>query len=681
MVLYNLKDKIKQSYNSDEDDILNEFLVPVLANAISYRRLAGYFSSNTLAIAARGISQFILNGGHMELIVSPRISKKDWEVMQNPESVISDLENEFLQSLEGLEQLAKNHLKMLGWMIKNDRLKIKFAILPDDFGMHHQKIGILEDDEGNMVTFKGSCNETQMGWINNIEDFEVFVSWVDEDKKRIDKHIERFERFWDGKGERMEVFPLQGINQRLIEIAPENEEEFKELSKKAAEELIRMNKERIRYPSRMKGRVELRPYQKNAKEAWFDNKGRGILRMATGTGKTPVAIKIIQEYLRLNSKPFVVVSVPTQLLVSQWKTVLESEGYSEVIEVMGSSKVWEERLNAAILKTNIGRTNEIIAVATYDALCSNKFINLVLKHKGSKLLVSDEMHHAFAPQFKKGLLEAYSHRLGLSATPERYMDDAGTAQLQDYFGGIIFDFGIAEAIPRYLVPYKYHAEVVSLTSNERDAYERLTKAIARKIAANDGDIEEALPLILKRAKIIINSESKWAAFERILDGLPDLKNTLIYCSDKQIERVKMMLHERRIFAHEVTYRQPLQHREEIIRLFNSGNYKVIVAMKVLDEGIDVPGIERAIILANSGNPIEYIQRRGRILRPDGKKTYAEIHDVLVFPWEKIPTYVSDADLSAMKKEMKRIKEFTSSAINPLEVMNKVSKYISVIDAR
>ena len=683
MTLLDIKNNLKMSYNSDEDDILNNFLIPCFTNSTKYRRLTGFFSSNALAIAARGIAFFVKNGGKIEIIVSPKISKKDWEVIKNPESVTKELEEEFLKDLKNLEQLAIDHLKMLGWMIKTGKLEIKFAILSDSIlGMHHQKMGIFEDNEGNLVSFKGSCNETHMGWIENIEDFEVFVSWNEEDERRIIKHLGRFEKFWLGQTERTHIFTASKINEILIEMAPDTEEEFNELSSKATEELIKRNRERLRHLSNhVKNKMELRPYQREAKEVWFENGGRGILKMATGTGKTAVAIKIIEEFISQNKSSLIVVAVPTQLLVAQWKIALQLAGHDTIIEIMGNSNVWDSNLKSAMLKCKIGRIKEVIAVSTYDALCSDKLINSVQRWESSRFLIGDEMHHAWAPQYRKGLSHEYGYRLGLSATPERYMDDNGTIQLQNYFGGVIFDFEIADAIPDYLVPYKYHAEVVRLTRNEKEEYENLTRAIARKIAANNGDIEEALPLILRRAKLVINSESKWVAFETILDGISDIKNTLIYCSDRQINRVKEMLHKRKIYSHEITYRQPLEHREEIIKLFNSGEYKVIVAMKILDEGIDVPGIERAIILANSGNPIEYIQRRGRILRKDGKKQDAEIFDILVFPWEVIPNYVSEADISMIRKEIKRIKEFTNSAMNPLEVMNKVSKFISVVDAR
>ena len=678
MSLYDLRGELSISYNSDEDDILNGFWIPCLSNSVVYRRLTGFYSSNTLAIAARGIAPFIKNGGRMELIVSPKISKKDWEVIRNPESVIKGLEEEFLNDVNRLEKLALDHMKMLGWMIKTGRLRIKFAVSENYAGMHHQKVGILEDDEGNIVTFKGSCNETQMGWTQNIEDFEVFVSWNSEDKKRISKHTKRFERFWNGETERTQIFSSSKIDERLIEIAPPTEKEFNELSKKATEELIEISKQRQRKP-KPKKKIELRPYQRDAKDAWFENNMRGIVKLATGLGKTPLAIKIIEIFLLENDKPFILIAVPTQLLVSQWKESLEDAGHDSVIELMGNSNEWESKLKSAMLKCKIGRSKQVVAVCTYHALCSDKLKDSIKDWKGPKLLVCDEVQHAWAPQFQKGLLQSYEYRLGLSATPERYMDDEGTAKMHAYFCGIVYEFGIGEAIPEYLVPYKYHAEVVQLMSDEMIEYENLTKAIGRNIAINNGDIEEALPMILKRSKIVKNSESKWAAFEKILDSLPDMKNTLIYCSDKQIERVKRTLHARKIFAHEVTYQQPLKHREEIINLFNSGNYKVMVAMKVLDEGINVPGIERAIILASSGNPIEYIQRRGRILRKDGKKEDAEIYDILVFPWERIPSYISDADISVIRKEVKRIKEFTNSSMNPLEVMNKISKFVSVID--
>jgi len=184
---------------------------------------------------------------------------------------------------------------------------------------------------------------------------------------------------------------------------------------------------------------------------------------------------------------------------------------------------------------------------------------------------------------------------------------------------------------------------------------------------------------LKRSKIIINSESKWECFDKILDKLGNkLEKTLIYCSDKQIDRVRGTLHSRKIIAHEITFRQPLEHRKRIIELFKSNEYQVIVAMKILDEGIDVPSIKRAIILASSGNPIEFVQRRGRILRKFEGKEYSEIYDIIVFPWEKIPDFIDSSDKSLLRREINRIDEFIKNSMNPLEVANKIAKFKSLL---
>ena len=681
-----LKDlNLKGLYDSDRDNLLNDFYIPVLSNSVKYKRIAGFFSSNALAIAAKGISKFIENGGKIQLIANVIISEEDQEAIKK---AIEEKEKKIIHEIETMDDaLKKGHIRLLAWMIKNDKLEIKIAVLPK--GIEHKKKGVLEDSEGTKISFSGSDNETMKGWLENDEEFHVFCDWIEGDKERhLDPDIKGFDILWNDLANKVMVFPIsEAFKKGFLKTAPKDDEEFKRLSKEVIEELIKTNN--MKYTLYKKPESKkinkhnlesyLRPYQKDAIDAWKNNQYKGILKMATGTGKTFVAISAMKMLFEKKENQFVVIAVPTQLLVSQWFNELKDLGYTNIIKVMADRNKWSYQLKGSILKNELGHEKEIIIVSTYDSFCSDHFKQLIEKWNGEKLLICDEVHHSWAPTYKTGLLDSYNYRLGLSATPERYMDDLGTKHMQEYFSGIVYEFNINQAIPDFLVEYEYYAEIVELTQDEKLEYEKLSHYIAKKIAQNKGEIDEdTFIMILKRAKITTNSESKWAAFEKILDDIGNMKKTLIYCSDKQIEKVKYILRSRRITAHEITYRQPLNHRNEIIRLFESDDYQAIVAMKVLDEGIDVPGIERAIILASSGNPIEFIQRRGRILRKSKNKNFSKIHDILVFPWKDVPEHISDTDLSVIHKEIARIEEFAKSSSNPLEVMNKITKYKRIL---
>jgi len=677
----------KGLYDSDSDNLLVDFYIPALKECIHYKRIAGYFSSNALSISAKGISKFIDNDGKMQLIANVVLSDDDQETIKK---TIEDIECKILHDIETLDNAIKGgHLRLLAWMLKNENLEIRIAVVSN--GIEHKKKGIMEDSDGDIISFSGSDNETVSGWLFNHEDFHVFCSWIDGDRERhLNPDISSFDKLWNNETNAVRVFDVSdAFKNGMIQSAPKDESEFRTLSNEMAKKLIEINhlrhsnqKKESEKPSRHNIQHFLRPYQNEAIDKWENNGNMGILKMATGTGKTFTAIVALERYLQKKEKGAVIIVAPKQLLVSQWSNELKQLGFSNVIDVMKDSSIWKQDLKSAFLKINLGYEKEVIAVATYSSFCSDNFLDIIHSANTNILLICDEMHNSWAPEYRNGLLDVYESRLGLSATPERYMDEKGTEDMKNYFGNIVFCFGIDEAIPEYLVPYEYYAEVVELTDDERYEYEEISIKISRRIAANKGDIDKStLYDLLKRAKIVINSESKWQAFENILDRFPDMRRTLIYCSDKQINRVMEILHSRKIPAHKITYKESLAFREQIIKSFISDDYKVIVAMKVLDEGIDVPGIESAIILASSGNPIEYVQRRGRILRKSKGKNFATIHDVLIFPWINIPNDISNSEISMLKKEMRRIDEFVSSSMNPLEVMNKIVRYKVLLNVR
>ena len=675
---------LKGFYDSDKDSLLLDFYIPALCESVSYKRIAGYFSSNSLAISARGISGLVNNGGIIQLIANVVLSEDDQETIKKS---INQKEQEILSEIESMDDvIKKGHLKMLAWLLKNDKLEIRIAKVNN--GLEHKKKGILEDSEGNIVSFSGSDNETVSGWLHNHEDFHVFCSWIDGDFERhLKPDLESFQKLWDNETNKVTVYEIsEAFKKGFIKNAPKDEEGFQTLSN----EMVQCMNEQYPIsstsiylkegPSRYTLSRYLRDYQEEAIQKWEQNGCQGILKMATGTGKTFTAINAIERYLSMRSKGFVVIVAPKQLLVSQWAEELIELGYSNVVEVMKDSSKWEKELKTSLLKMDIGRENEVFAVATYSSFSSDKFKSIIDSVNNDIFLICDEMHNSWAPDYKKGFVNKYQIKLGLSATPERYMDDEGTQEMLEYFGGVVFEFGLKDAIPMFLTEYEYHAEIVHLTSEEKYEYDNLTSDIAKMIASNDGKISEKILLkILQRSRIVTNSESKWEAFTKILDNIPDIRKTLVYCSPQQIEQILSVLRYRKIPTHKITYKESVKLRKEIIEKFIDDNYRVIVAMKVLDEGIDVPGIERAIILANGGNPIEYVQRRGRVLRKSPDKDISIIHDILIFPWEDIPYYISSSDKSMIKKELVRIEEFSKASLNPLEVLNQISHYYRLVE--
>ncbi len=668
----------KISYSSESDDILNDFYIPVLEESIEYLRLSGYFSSSSFALAARGILGLINKKGTMKLIISPVISRKDLEIIieskQNPEKYF---EEEILKDLSTFEnKFIRDHIFALGWMIANNRLEIKIAIPQifdsikaknEDFqGIFHQKVGIFKDDVGNIVTFSGSINETYSGWSGNIEEFKVFWNWDSQLNQYVKQDIERFYNFWENNSIGVKVIDIpEAIEKKLVQIAPENISDLR---------LEKWDTKKTHKP------IFLRDYQKNAIKLWLDNNKKGIFEMATGTGKTFTALGCIKKVISEEKRTVIVITCPFIHLIDQWKNNILKFGLTGKI-VHG--RKWREIVSNSVLDFNLGYTDNIILLMTNDIFCSEYFIEAISKINGNLFLIGDEMHYLGSKERQKGLLNNYNFRLGLSATPTRWFDDEGTNLIKEYFGKTIFEFDLEAAIHSgYLSPYEYHPHFIEFTKHELEEYLSLSKRIANKYAINQGEVDIFLEqLLFIRQNLVKNAVNKYAVFIDLLTKYKDESHCLVYCSPQQIDRIQGILNEKGILNHRFTAHENAKERVKILNLFESGTYSYLVAMNCLDEGVDVPATKIAIILASSGNPRQYIQRRGRILRPFPGKNEAIIHDFIVIP--KISKYhdpsLFELERKILKKELIRYEEFAKTALNRIEAINKIYPYLIQLD--
>ena len=321
--------------------------------------------------------------------------------------------------------------------------------------------------------------------------------------------------------------------------------------------------------------------------------------------------------------------------------------------------------------------DRLVIFTTHHTLASRHFVNMMEGISGPTLLVADEAHALGAESMFKNLIE-YKYRLGLSATPDRYFDDEGTKNLKQYFGGIVEKFPISRAIEEnVLSPYRYIPYIVNLNSEEMVQYKTLTHKIAKRLAAknNSKDEEKELSSFIEgeRANIIAAAEEKYVAFDRILDELGSLSQCLIYCHEKQLKRVKDILFKRGVVCHQITYRESTDERNSILSQLAQKRYDAVVAVRCLDEGVDVPSVKTGIILASTGNPRQYIQRRGRLLRKAAGKTEAIIHDILVAPYAATPARESyPFEKKIVQRELKRYSDFAHLANNREEAEGLVT---------
>jgi superfamily II DNA or RNA helicase len=437
-------------------------------------------------------------------------------------------------------------------------------------------------------------------------------------------------------------------------------------------------------------------FQKEAIDSWRDNKFSGIFSMATGTGKTKTAVGGMVELQKTENNIFAIVCSPQNTIVKQWKNEIDEIGiYRHSIIADSTNAKWRREVADIIIDYNEGYVDSCIVYTTYNTLSSNEFIDIISKIKKTTLLVCDEVHWIGASTFRKGLLPMFKHRLGLSATPVRYMDEEGTDEIQAYFGKVVYEFSLERALKEinpitketFLSPYFYYPKFVSLNEDELIEYRDLTEKIKRQYA-REHDFDERSQryqrLCEKRQAIIVNAVSKYKILEDLLNSLQPIEYLLVYCSPQQIDDVQEFLNKKGIVNHRFTGQESvaskkeyngLSERDHILLKFEDGTYKALVAMKCLDEGVNILRAESAILMASSGNPKEYIQRRGRLLRRHPEKQTVKIYDIIVVPYLDI-NKVKDADqdeLKILKKEFKRYEEFANLADNKLEAMNEIFK--------
>jgi superfamily II DNA or RNA helicase len=690
---------LKISYDSGEDNILRDFYIPVLSLATRYDRIAGFFSSSSLALCARGMSNFISNNGKMRLITCPELSTKDVEMLEKSvkdlNSIITD---NFIENYDQIEnKFQKDHVKALGWMLANNKLEMKIAIVKRNgrilnseeiskSGIMHQKVGVLYDSYGNIISFSGSNNESANGWRGNTEEFKVFSSW-NHGLDYIDSDINKFGSFWNNSRKDVSMMGIpEALNGHLIDFGKDYDSS-----------LLSANKYYPQSYLTQKQPLNLFFFQRNAVDLWEQNDRKLLLQMATGTGKTRTAIGCMDKVLKDTKKLVIIIACPQVTLASQWAKEIKGIDidvkYS--MEINGGVCHWKQTLKENLLKVSTGMFKHLIIFTTHSIIRSERFTDEIksCNPKITKFLIADEVHGLGATKNKLALLDLYKYRLGLSATPERWFDENGSKLLKNYFGNRSFEFSINDALTNYnpntgktfLVNYYYKPTFINLSEEELLNYKEITKKIVRMSPfAKKENLEECLQLLrIQRANIEKNAEFKYQALEEILKKIKKkIDDTIIFVSPQQIDRVMEILADLDISASKFTEKQSavpssiyggISEREHIIKLFKKQKFKVLVAIKCLDEGIDIPSARRAIIMASSTNPREYIQRIGRIIRQDKGKYKAELYDLIIKP--KVDNFGDESmiklEKQIFKKEMDRVLELSNNAINNSDVLTLV----------
>jgi superfamily II DNA or RNA helicase len=416
--------------------------------------------------------------------------------------------------------------------------------------------------------------------------------------------------------------------------------------------------------------------------------GEGILHMATGTGKTVTALLAAARVAQsLDERLLLVVTVPYQHLVDQWADDLEEFGANPVLAYQ-SRRNWQPRLERELLEFNQGLRDMCTVVITHQTLSMAAAQQTIKRANAPILLIADEVHHLGASHTQNALLDDFDLRLGLSATPERWYDEEGTAALSSYFGETVFEYGLAKAIERgALCEYYYVPHIVELEDDEMDEYYRLSGKIAKYMGGGDGEGEFSLEdnpklqqVLFKRARLVGTARQKLDVLVDLLDQQSDVSHSLVYCSDGSTEidpdegerhvdaTTDRLREEFDLSVERFTARESQAEREELLAAFEAGEIDVLTSIRCLDEGVDIPATETAYILASTSNPRQYVQRRGRILRNHPGKEFAVIHDFITVPsMNGLPTSLSGDAYSSerrlIKQELERVSTFAEAALN------------------
>ena len=666
--------EFKASYNKAEDDIAEEFYLPCMRASTKYDRISGYFGSTIYIIAWSALKEFIEHGGRMRIICSPYISDIDEAALAEGYSARNDdiLAGSIKQEVEALfaSPLLSAPARLLAYLVSEEIIDVKIAVPGKHAGadtrrMFHDKVGLFSDDAVN-VGFRGSMNETFKGLASdgNIESIDVFPSWADaRDRERVETAVGFFKRLWDGIIPDVAVYSFPSDVKAVLKDKA-NGADWEQLLEeiKVTQSIAAKWK-----PDKRLGGNLPRKHQTNALEAWVVAGRHGIFEHATGSGKTFTAMCAIRD--AFGRSETVLVLVPSRDLLGQW--------YNELVKTIGDIKVYyllcgdghaEWRQGSTLAAwTSPGSGQNRVIISTMDTAASMDFIKRIAQ--GTHLfMVADEVHRLGSPERRKIFSLDTGARLGLSATPRRYGDDIGTQVIMDYFGGIIPPpFTLEDAINTgVLTKYFYYPQKLSLTQTEQERWNEITEEIRKLLGRSKGNVDfESNPrlkmLLINRARIVKNAAGKVPLTLDVLNkNYRSGQKWIIYCDN--IDQLKAVLHSAMaagIDAYEY-YAGMAGDRDMTISYFED-NGGVLVSIKCLDEGVDIPSTTHALILASSQNPREFIQRRGRILRRAKGKHFAELYDAITMP--VLDECEDVKSLSIITAELSRAIQFGISAEN------------------
>jgi superfamily II DNA or RNA helicase len=706
-----------RSYRTGSENEPVQFYIESLCNCNKFDLLLGYFSSAAINVLSLGFASFLYSGGQVRMIVNNILSQEDKDAIKAARDgiVINNVVDlsDIKQLKRTLDEYGKHFFECLAWLISNNKIQIKIIKPKTGKGIAHYKSGLFSDGI-DTVGFKASCNFTAFGLLENLEELDAFLSWENSrSSKMIKRQNQDFENIFSGNANFVDYLEIEDIivainkefgDKSLNELIIQEKELIEKKNRvlensrirKTFEKVITQIEELVREP-KFPYASGAREYQKNAYHNWLTNGCKGIFAMATGTGKTITSLNcVLEEYRKNPNKVYhSLILVPTITLVEQWEREALSFNFQKIFKI--SSKVdWQSQITTMISSAKRIPLSFII-ISTYASFVKEKVQNLVKELPQDTIFIADEGHNLASPLVSTKIKDlGLTKRIGLSATPRRIYDPEGTAEMEVFFEDnepYTYSFSLERAIKEdVLCQYYYFPKIIKLTEKEMADYVEISHQLARLYSfgkKNEGKENIIERLLLKRKRIIHKAKNKLIATIEILrtefQKKGNLKYTFIYVPEGEtyeihededetvVENIRIINQytreiakiDDRILVNQ--FMSGMKERDEILRQFQKGDIHVIASMKCLDEGVDIPRAEMAVFCSSTGNPRQFIQRRGRILRKHPDKSNAVIFDLVVLPdyeqeVEGNETYELEKGL--VKKELERVMYFASLAKNP-----------------
>lgn len=710
-----------RDYKTGSENEPLHFYLDGLANSNEFNLLLGYFSSSAINLLSVGFATFISKGGKMKMVINHLLSSKDKEavVKANQESMSRVFDLTDVVTLGNvLDEYDTHFFECLAYMIAEKRIEIKVIKPKNGKGIAHYKSGVFSDGQDS-VGYKASCNFTLHGLSENLEELEAFLSWENgRSNKLIKKQLRLIDDYFTEKDQDVEYIPISEIEvvlkdrfgkKDINELLVQEEQLLKKKMslfsnpklKKTITKLF-SDIETIRRAPRFPYSEGPREYQISAYENWVANDYKGMYAMATGTGKTITSLNCLLNEYQKTKIYRAIITVPTTALVEQWKKECGKFNFKNIITV-SSKENWDKNLAFFNTASKLIDTSYIVIV-TYASLPRSKFQSYFKQLPKDTILIADETHNLGSQRLLMLLPNIHlDKRIGLSATPHRKFDEGGNQAIQEFFNDeppYIVSYSMEEALKiGWLCKYTYHPHLVKLTDQELEKYKDLSIQLLKmglfdKDTGSFRSTPEIEKKLLERKRIIHKAANKLDAFKDILKiefkKRGNLKYSLIYVPEgmeanygetdfsietddenrlineytKAVSQTEDSVMVKQFTANSVN-------RDEILKQYEEGNIHVLTSMKCLDEGVDVPRSELAIFCASTGNPRQFIQRRGRVLRLHKDKIHATIHDLVVVPEVSTDDSTFEMERSLVMKEFERVVDFANLAMNKSETYERL----------